>query len=54
MKEELAKKDAERIVQLYVKYNSTYKVAKELNISQSTVWRKLRLGQWEKKGETIR
>ena len=54
MKEELAKKDIERIVQLYMKYKSTYKVAKDLDISQSTVWRKLRLAQWEKKVETIR
>jgi transcriptional regulator with PAS, ATPase and Fis domain len=42
LKKKLKQNEMEDMVRLYSKYRSTYKVAKELGISQPTVWRKLK------------
>lgn len=42
IKDKLMQEELEKLLKLYYKHKSTYKVARELGISQATVWRKLR------------
>lgn len=42
IKEQIKQKELRQLIELYYKYGSTHRVAKEIGVSQPTVWRKLR------------